>query len=399
MATVKARLRPSIIEGGTGTIYYQVTHRRTVRQITTAIRIPPEYWDAERQRIVSSVHNSATIQARIDRGILLLQSVIGALEASGSEYTVENVVELYRTGGNRVFILSFMQEQIDGLRRCDKYGTAKNYEHTMHSFARFLGYDIPLAAISEQLIDNYNAFLVQRGIVRNSVSFYMRVLRAVYNKAVRRHLVEQTNPFRNVYTGIDKTRKRAIDEKSIVKLYKLALPSGSPTELARDIFIFSYCTRGMAFVDIAYLKKKNIRDGAIHYARQKTGQPLSVKIEPNIQKIIDRYADRTKGSPYVFPILALSDTSETYRQYRTAVNAYNRQLKELSKMLYADCRLTSYTARHSWATVARKHNAPISVISAGLGHTSERTTQIYLTALEDSAIDAVNQGIISGLSE
>lgn len=213
MATVKARLRPSIIEGGTGTIYYQVTHRRTVRQITTDIRIPPEYWDAERQRIVSSVHNSSTIQARIDRGILLLQSVIGALEASGSEYTVENVVELYRTGGNRVFILSFMQEQIDGLRRCDKYGTAKNYEHTMHSFARFLGYDIPLAAISEQLIDNYNAFLVQRGIVRNSVSFYMRVLRAVYNKAVRRHLVEQTNPFRNVYTGIDKTRKRAIDEK------------------------------------------------------------------------------------------------------------------------------------------------------------------------------------------
>lgn len=399
MATVKVKLRPSTIEGKAGSIYYQITHRRIIRQITTDIHILPKYWDAEQQRIVLSAFDSITLQYRIDSDILLLQSVIKTLEASGSEYTVDDIVKQYRTGDNRVFLLAFMQEQIDYMRCCNRYGTANNYEHTMHSFARFLGGDIPFAAISEQLIDNYNAFLVQRGIVRNSVSFYMRILRAVYNKAVRRHIVEQTNPFQNVYTGIDKTRKRAVDEKLIAELYKLNLPSGSQEELTRDIFVFSYCTRGMAFVDIAYLKKTNIKDGAIHYARQKTGQLLSVKIEQNIREILLRYADRTTDSPYVFPILTSTDTYESYRQYRTAINLYNRQLKELSKMLSADCRLTSYTARHSWATAARKHNAPISVISAGLGHTSEKTTQIYLTSLENSAIDIVNRDIITKLNK
>lgn len=399
MATIKVKLRPSTIEGKTGTIYYQITHHRIVRQITTNVHILPKYWNEKQQCIVLSTADNMTLQSRIDSDLLLLQSVITALEASDSEYTVDDIVKQFRTTNNRVFILTFMQEQIDCLYHCNRYGTAKNYERTLHSFSQFLGNDIPLAAISEQLIDNYNAFLVQRGIVRNSVSFYMRILRAVYNKAVRRNLVKQINPFKNVYTGIDKTQKRAIDENLIAKLYKLNLPSGSSAELTRDIFIFSYCTRGMAFVDIAYLKKTNIHDGTIYYTRQKTGQLLSVKIEPIILKILLKYAVRTSDTPYVFPILKSSDTYESYHQYRTAINIYNRRLKELSKRLSTNCRLSSYTARHSWATVARKHNAPISVISAGLGHTSENTTRIYLSSLENSAIDTVNQTIVSRLSE
>lgn len=399
MATVKVKLRPSTVEGKAGTIFYQITHRRIIRQITTDIHISSEYWDADNQRIASSAPDAISMQTRIDSGISLLRSIIKTLDIYGNEYSVDSIVQQYCADDNHPFILAFMQEQIDYLRRCKRYGTAKNYEHTLRSFSQFLGADVPVVAISEQLIDNYNAFLAQRGIVRNSVSFYMRILRAVYNKATRSLNIGQSNPFHNVYTGIDRTRKRAIDEKLIAELYKLDLPFGSSAELARDIFIFSYCTRGMAFVDIAYLKNANIQNNVIHYARHKTGQLLSVRIEPNILEIINRYADRTKETPYLFPILTSSDTDESYKQYRTAINIYNRQLKELAKMLSADCQLTSYTARHSWATVARKHNAPISVISAGLGHTSERTTQIYLTSLENSAIDAVNQMIISGLNK
>ena len=399
MATIKIKWRVSSIEGKAGTVYYQITHRRVIRHITTDIHILPEYWDAEQQRvIVASKHDMAISQIRIDGDMFLLRSIINTFETLDIAYAVDDIVKRFRTSCNRVSVLAFMHEQIDYLRRCNRYGTAKNYEHTMHSFSQFLGRDIPFATITEQLIDNYNAFLVQRGIVRNSVSFYMRILRAVYNKAVRRHIIEQANPFQNVYTGIDKTKKRAIDEKLIAKLYKLKLPLGTPIELARDIFIFSYCTRGMAFVDIAYLRKTDIQGGVIHYSRHKTGQLLSVKIEPDIREILERYAHSTKDIPYVFPILISSDTYEAYKQYRTAINIYNRKLKELSKMVSADCCLTSYSARHSWATAARKHNAPISVISAGLGHTSEKTTQIYLKSLENSAIDIVNHGIILKLS-
>ena len=327
----------------------------------------------------------------------MLSFIIKGLESRGCAFTANDIVLLFRNQYNKSTILVFMKEQIEYLQRCNRIGTAKNYERAMQSFAHFIGADLPIVAITEQLIDNYNAYLLQRGVVRNSISFYMRILRAVYNKAVRRHLVEQTNPFQNVYTGIDKTRKRAVDEKLIAKLLKLELTEGSSSELARNIFIFSFCTRGMAFVDIAYLKKSNIQDGMILYARHKTGQLLSIRIEPNIADIINRYKLYTNDSPYVFPIIKSSDVIEAYNEYRKGINLYNCQLKKLSKMLSIDIPLSSYTARHSWATAARRHNAPISVISAGLGHTSEKTTQIYLTSLDNNEIDSVNLGIISEL--
>ena len=162
---------------------------------------------------------------------------------------------------------------------------------------------------------------------------------------------------------------------------------------ARDMFLFSYCTRGMAFVDMAYLRKDDIRGGSIHYIRRKTGQPLCVRMEPCIRQIVDRYADRSEV--YVFPMLKSEDPEKTYARYQVALNYYNRQLKQLGRMLHLDSGLTSYVARHSWATAARNHNIPVSVISAAMGHQSEKTTQIYLAMLEDSVIDSANQEIIS----
>lgn len=391
------KLRPSSVQGKAGTIIYQISHRRVTRQISTDIHINPEHWDDKLHRIAFTDTEYCSLQHRIDGGLSMLSFIIKSLESRGYAFTVDDIVSQFRNQYDKSTMLTFMKEQIDYLRRCNRIGTAKNYERAMQSFAHFIGADIPIVAITKLLIDNYNAHLMQRGVVRNSISFYMRILRAVYNKAVRRHLLEQTNPFQNVYTGIDKTRKRAVDEKLIATLFKLELAKDSSLELARDIFIFSFCTRGMAFVDIAYLKKSNIQDGMIHYARHKTGQLLSIKIEPNIADIINRYRLNTNDSPYVFPIIKSTAPAVAYDEYRKGINLYNRQLKELSKMLSLDSPLSSYTARHSWATAARKHNAPISVISAGLGHTSEKTTQIYLTSLDNNEIDTINQGIISEL--
>ncbi|MBQ7942389.1 MAG: site-specific integrase [Muribaculaceae bacterium] len=396
MATIKVKLRPSSVEGKAGVIYYQITHNRKTQQITTKLRVQPANWDADEGRLVSAAPNRLMIQNRIDSDLALLRRVIADLDSSGMDYSVEDVISRYKSPQSHILVLDYMRTQVEQLRATNRLGTAKNYEKTMSSFGEFLGdVRLPLSALTEQVITKYNAFLVQRGLVRNSVSFYMRVLRAVYNKAVRQKLIEQQHPFIEVYTGIDRTRKRAVSESVISQLYKLKLAEGTPLALARDIFIFSYCTRGMAFVDIAYLKKENIQNGVICYARRKTGQLLSVRIEPSIQRIIDRYSSAL--SPYVFPILTSTETKEAYEEYQIAINNHNRQLKRLSKMLPAGCKLTSYTSRHSWATAARNHNVPISVISAGMGHTSEQTTQIYLTMLENSVIDDANKGIIGCL--
>lgn len=398
MATIKVKLRPSSVVERAGTIYYQVTHRRATQQITTNIRLQPDEWDTIGEQVVVSVADKSIIQNRIDSDIALLKRIVKDLNNSGVTYSVGDIVKRFKSPECHVLVLDFMQNQIRLMRNANRLGTALNYEKTMKNFVKFLGgVNLPFSAMTEQVIADYNAFLVQRGMVRNSISFYMRIMRAVYNKAVRQKLVEQSHPFTEVYTGIDRTRKRAVSESVISQLYKLNLAEGTPLALARDIFIFSYCTRGMAFVDIAYLKRENIQNGVICYAHRKTGQLLSVRIEPSIQRIIDRYSSAL--SPYVFPILTSTETKPAYEEYQVAINNHNRQLRRLSKMLPAGCKLTSYTSRHSWATAARNHNVPISVISAGMGHTSEQTTQIYLTMLENSVIDDANQGLIRSLLE
>ena len=292
MATVKVKLRPSSVVGKVGVIYYQITCNRKTQRISTQFRVRPLDWDSDKEQLAPNAPNRSMIQNRIDSDVASLGRIIADLDSSGMDYSVEDVISRYKSPQSYILVLDYMRTQIEQLRATNRIGTAKNYEKTMCSFGEFLGdVRLPLSALTEQVITDYNAFLVQRGLVRNSVSFYMRVLRAIYNKAVRQKLIEQQHPFTEVYTGIDRTRKRAVPESIIAQLHRLELDEGSPLALCRDMFIFSYCTRGMAFVDIAYLKKTNLQNGMICYARRKTGQLLSVRIEPSIQRIIDRYTD------------------------------------------------------------------------------------------------------------
>ena len=291
---------------------------------------------------------------------------------------------------------TFIEEQIKQLREEHRFGTANNYEKTMRSLESFVrNKKLTFTNFNEQLIADYNTYLISKGLMRNSISFYMRNLRAIYNKAVKQKIVKKKELFSEVYTGIDKTRKRAVDERLISKLYNLKLDNNDVLSLTRDIFIFSYCMRGMSFVDIAYLKKSDISNGVISYCRHKTGQLMNVRIESCMQCIINKYKENT--SEYIFPIIKSDDKGEAYKQYRSAINIYNRNLGILSDMIGSGCKLSSYTARHSWATAARKHDVPISVISAGMGHSSETTTQIYLKSIEDDVVDRANAEIINKL--
>lgn len=292
--------------------------------------------------------------------------------------------------------IGFMLSQIDALNNSNRFGTAQNYKCSLSSFKSFLnGSDISFKQITNELIDNYNAYLLKRNISRNSISFYMRVLRAVYNKAVKHKLTKNRNPFDDVYTGVDKTSKRAVDENVISRLCKLKIKQGSSLDLARDIFMFSYYTRGMAFVDIAFLEKRNIYNNRIYYRRHKTQQLLDVKIESCIKEIIDKY--NGVSDVYMFPIICSVEPHEAYKQYHSAINKYNKSLEILSKKIGKDIKLTSYVARHSWATAARKHNIPITIISAGLGHSNEKTTQIYLAGIENTLIDNANTFLIKNI--
>lgn len=401
MAKVKVKLRNSTVDGKAGVIYYQLSHKRKSRQITTGIRLFPEQWDARRERVVVPLTGrggaTAVFQRQIDGDLCLLRTIIGDFEARREEYALPDIVGRFRSS-ERLTVFTYIEKQIARLRANGKLGTARNYRRTLNSFAGFLqGADIPFSLLDEQLIGRYNDWLLQRRIVRNTVSFYMRVLRAVFNKAVREGVVPQSYPFRHVYTGVDRTRKRAVGEETVIRLRRLNLEHSPSLALARDIFIFSYCARGMAFVDIAFLRKQDIAGGTIRYVRRKTGQRLTIRIEPCMSDIIGRYSQVTRTSDYVFPLLNAEDPVRMFSQYQTALGYYNRRLKRLAELLELETPLSSYTSRHTWATTARNHNVPLSIISAGMGHASEKTTQIYLASLESSVIDQANRSIIASL--
>ena len=398
MATVKVKLRPSTVPGKAGPIYYQLTHLRQVKQITTKIHLHPQDWDSNKAQIIFTDSTSYLLQCKIDRDLDRLKKIIYKIDAECANYTVNEIIEKFYQTTADYSITDFFTQQIQKLKNDNRRGTARNYSKTLKSLKAFMkNTDSTFNIVTEQFVESYNTFLIQRGVVRNTISFYMRIFRSVYNKAVTQKIIEQTFPFKNVYTGVDRTRKRAVTETVISQLLSIDLKKSKALQFARDLFIFSFYARGMAFVDIVYLKKSNIQNGYITYVRHKTGQELTIRIETRLQNIINQY--EKKDSPYLFPILNTEDENKAYSQYEIALNYYNRQLKRLSKLLEPNINLSSYTPRHTWATTARNKNVPLSIISAGMGHSSEKTTLIYLTKIDNSIIDEVNKAIIDSIKQ
>ncbi len=297
----------------------------------------------------------------------------------------------------RKSVFAYMQKQIEKHKKMGKIRTADSYWETYCSFLKFRdGVDVSFRGITAELMENYQAFMQQQSLCRNSTSFHLRNLRSIYNRAVSEGVIPQGNPFATVYTGIDKTSKRAIDYTELKRIKRLDLSDNPAVDFARDIFLLSFYLRGMSFVDIAFLRKKDLVNGYVTYIRRKTGQQLTIRWEPEMQSIIDKYAARTATIPYLLPIIEREDGTE-YRQYLNKSLFVNRKLKMIARKIGMQIPLSLYVARHSWASIAREKNVSLSVISEGMGHDSEITTQIYLASVQIAKVDEANAMIMKGL--
>ena len=311
-------------------------------------------------------------------------------------------------------LFSFMKRLIAMLLKNEQLRTMQHYKATLNSFMRFRdNKDIPLKEMDAEEVQSYEAYLKNvANVCANTSSFYLRILRATYNKAVARGLTPQQNPFKNVYTGIAKTSKRAIPAASVSIIKHLdatldATKLSPKQELARDAFLMSFYLRGISFIDLAHLRKSDLKDGFVTYTRSKTGQRLSVRWEKDMQDMVDKYQSDTASSPYLFPFL-ISDAKrknskiqdrrlDELRLYHNAESRIAYHLKKLGAKMGIPGKLTLYVARHSWATAARDKDIAVSVISEALGHNSETTTQIYLCSIQSSKVDDANAKILASL--
>lgn len=400
MTSLKVKFRPSTVAAKEGTLYYQVIHNRMVRQISTGYRLFAHEWNGG--DIVSPNATGQTsrsryldeVVCRLRKDTARLQSIIQRLERQGEVFTSEQVIDAYLAPDSDTGMFCAFARSVAGqMKRIGKERLSETYYTSANSFLRFRGVagDIPLEDVDADLMVEYEAYLQGQGLVSNTTSFYMRNLRAIYNRAVEKKLVDDRQPFKHVYTGIGKTVKRAVSPEVMSRIKKLDLLSGSLLEQARDLFMFSFYTRGMSFIDMAHLKKKDLQNGVLVYRRQKTGQQLFIKWEPPMQEIVSRYAD--PESPYLLPIITRPGEDER-RQYLSAIHRMNTRLKEIGNRVNATITLTSYVSRHGWASIAKSRNVPITVISEAMGHDSESTTRIYLASLDSSVVDNANSKVI-----
>ena len=417
MTSIKVKFRPSTVDGKEGGLYFQIIHNRVVRQLNTDYKAFAEEWDAESESVVVNGNRSNLllgIQERLAWDVARLEKVVRSLETERRRFTADDVITMFHKLTKESSLFTFMHGVIAQLKQLGKVRTSETYTATLKSFMAFRDeQDVPLDGISSDMMLMYEAHLKARGVRMNTISFYMRNLRAVYNRAVEKGLTQPNNPFRHVYTGVDKTVKRAIPIKAIKALKELDLSMKPSLDFARDMFLFSFYTRGMSFVDIAYLKKTDLQNGILTYRRRKTGQELSIKWEKCMAEIIAKYPENK--TDYLLPIIkeegngrnsvshqaclngrVVTDEGKANerRQYDNTLHLVNYRLKELSTMLKLQRPLTMYVARHSWASAAKSKNVPLSVISEGMGHDSEATTQIYLASLETSVVDKANKMIL-----
>ncbi|EKU88356.1 tyrosine-type recombinase/integrase [Bacteroides oleiciplenus] len=270
-------------------------------------------------------------------------------------------------------------------------------EHTcwsmLHSLERFTDMEVLGAKeVTAGVFLSFEHYLLASGCSQNTSACYFRALRAICREAERKkELKDIRQLFNGIFMGYEETRKRALNIEQLRAVAEVDLEDAPRLGMARDLFILSYYLRGIPFIDLAYLRKTDIHDNVLCYHRSKTGRVLSITLEPWMWEIIERYRCENPDSPYLLRIIRNPGSIlEERRQYESALRLYNKHLYRLSIQLGLGVRLTSYVARHTWATLAYNEDIPVSKISAGLSHASEEITHTYLRSFSTEQLAVVN---------
>lgn len=405
ITSVKLMLNKSrILNNGSYPLVFQVIHNRRKKLLYTGYRMKEEVFDESEGKIMNGVGSTftATEVVKMNRELRKMRNQIDIrirqLERTREEFTVEDILtqNAFGTGKSQFYLLRYINAQIERKQELKKVGMAAAYKSTRSSLAKFIGcLDVRMSEVDLAFVRRYEDFLYSNGASGNTVSYYLRNLRSLYNQAVTDGYHPRGEyPFAKAQTRPAKTVKRALSRTDMQNLADLNLENEPELEFTRDLYLFSFYAQGMAFVDIVLLKKTDICNGVLTYSRHKSKQLIRIVVTPQMQGVIDKYNTENE---YLFPIIS-GEYASGYQKYRLALGRINRHLKKIAVVADIKVPLTTYTARHTWATLARDYGAPISVISAGLGHTSEEMTRVYLKDFDVSMLNQVNS-IVTNLSK
>ena len=394
--------KPKTLINGEHPLMIRISKDGKRKYKSVGVSVKPENWDFKKNRPKATCPNKDFILKIILDKEVEYQKQVLELKADNREFTASTLIET--KAKKRVKSVSeYYVELIDELKSLNKIGNAKVYGDSFCSLKNFTNkkLDIPFSHIDMNFLKRYEKWLRQKNYAETSLSLLFRTLRSVYNKAIdEKHAKRNNYPFNDfrISKFNTKTAKRAISKPEIMKIMDMDLSNEDRyTQFSRDLFIFSYFCSGINFTDMANLKPNNIVNERLIYVRQKTAKRINIPLCEKAIEIISVYSEKAKATGYLFSILNENEhKTETQKYDRRKIVLYrvNRRLKKLSAKIGTDINLTTYVARHSYATVLKNSGVNIALIGETLGHSDLKTTQIYLDSFENSQIDEAMKNLL-----
>lgn len=388
---------------GTVPLVVKLTKDKKRKYLRTGITIKPSHWDFVKNKPKPSCTNREYIEAIITEKLKEYQQQVLEFQTISRDYSLTTLVEKVKKPIKKITVDDYLQTVISNLINEKKIGNAEHYKSLLNSLKQFGSLNILFSDIDTAYLTRYETYLRSRGNAGNTISIKMRTLRATYNKAIKENIVKADYyPFNNYNVSQlkEETVKRAISKADIQRIIDFDITTipkhqHSLLQLSKDLFLFSYLGCGINMIDIAFLKKNNIVDGKVLYKRQKTRKFITFTLQSQARVILDKYIQNEKD--YIFPILDDDihlTLQQKYRRIKKITYVVNKSLKKIGRSLNLSIPITSYVARHSFASVLKKSGVNVSLISEALGHSDLATTQIYLDSFDNEQIDEAMKNLL-----
>jgi site-specific recombinase XerD len=386
---------------GTYAVLLRITHHRVSTQISTGVFIPEKDWDNQK-RIVKGTYKGTESVTRLNNMLQKKKTEANDIITKLHEqktldtFTVFELKDMIDKKSDKLSFLGYGEKQIEELLKANRIGTARSYKIVIGVLRTFNNdKDLSFQELNYAFLKKFETAHLKKGNSLNGLAAYVRMIKAIYNKAIKDGLVEkELYPFDTFHVKLSKTRKRAIGLDAIKKIIDLNFKPDHNLYDARNYFLASFYMRGMPFADMAQLRLSNIIDGRIYYQRQKTDKPYNIKITEEIEAILKIYTKGKKKNDFIFPIIKRTELMEQYKDVEWARKCFNKKLKLIAQDCGIDENLTSYVSRHSFATRAKNLGVPIATISDMLGHADTKTTEVYLDSLQNDILDEAHERII-----
>ncbi|MFT0714109.1 site-specific integrase [Flagellimonas lutimaris] len=382
-------------------IILRLTHFRKTTSISLGQSVKKEFWDNKNEKVKRAFKGTSSV-SKLNNQLLKEKTravdIINDLNEK-NELNFLSILQLKKKIVKTASLDSFFkfsEEIVDELKKAERYGNANTYYAVIKVLEKFAGgNDLKFNEINYDFLKRFENWHFSRGNSVNSLSTYMRTIKAIFNKAIKSEIVARdAYPFTHYRIKSTPTEKRALDIDSIKSIMFLKMEETDSLFHYRNYFLASYMLYGISFMDLAFLKAQNIIDNRIKFQRRKTSKPYDINITPQLKEILSFYLKDKDKSEFIFPIIKRDTFELQYKDVLWARKRYNKGLKVIAKKCKIEQRLTSYVSRHSFATQAMLQDVPLQAISSMLGHNRLSTTQIYLKTLPNDILDNYNQKLV-----